>query len=40
MGNVCSEFKRGIAGVDRDGGKSHLHRYLAEFDFGYNAARP
>ena len=29
-------FKRGMKGVYQHGGKQHLHRYLAEFDFRYN----
>jgi hypothetical protein len=30
-------FKRGINGVYHHVGKHHLHRYLSEFDFRYNA---
>ena len=30
-------LKRGINGVYHHVGKNHLHRYLAEFDFRYNA---
>jgi transposase-like protein len=32
-----SLLKRGIVGVYHHVGKQHLHRYLAEFDFRYNA---
>ena len=32
-----SIFKRGMKGVYQHCGKQHLHRYLAEFDFRYNA---
>lgn len=32
-----SILKRGIMGVYQHVGKQHLHRYLAEFDFRYNA---
>ena len=31
-----SIFKHGIKGVYQHCSKRHLHRYLAEFDFGYN----
>src|SRR6185436_3701517 len=31
--NVFSVFKRGMKGVYQHCGESHLHRYLAEFDF-------
>jgi transposase-like protein len=31
-----SIFKRGMKGVYQHCGESHLHRYLAEFDFRYN----
>ena len=31
-----SVFKRGMKGVYQHCKKSHLHRYLAEFDFRYN----
>ena len=31
-----SIFKRGMKGVYQHCGKQHLHRYLAEYDFGYN----
>jgi transposase-like protein len=34
--NVFSVFKRGMKGVYQHCGESHLHRYLAEFDFRYN----
>lgn len=34
--NVFSVFKRGMVGVYQHCGESHLHRYLAEFDFRYN----
>jgi transposase-like protein len=34
--NVFSVFKRGMRGVYQHCGESHLHRYLAEFDFRYN----
>lgn len=30
-------LKRGINGVYHHVGKHHLHRYLSEFDFRYNA---
>jgi transposase-like protein len=32
-------FKRGINGVYHHVGKQHLHRYLSEFDFRYNARK-
>jgi len=32
-----SLLKRGINGVYHHVGKQHLHRYLSEFDFRYNA---
>jgi hypothetical protein len=32
-----SIFKRGMKGVYQHCGERHLHRYLAEFDFRYNA---
>lgn len=32
-----SIFKRGMKGVYQHCGRKHLHRYLAEFDFRYNA---
>ncbi len=31
-----SVFKRGMKGIYQHCGESHLHRYLAEFDFRYN----
>ena len=34
---VFSIFKRGMKGVYQHCGEKHLHRYLAEFDFRYNA---
>ncbi len=34
--NVFSVFKRGMVGIYQHCGESHLHRYLAEFDFRYN----
>lgn len=34
-----SILKRGINGVYHQVGKQHLHRYLAEFDFRYNARK-
>jgi hypothetical protein len=34
--NVFSVFKRGMVGVYQHCGESHLHRYLAEFEFRYN----
>lgn len=34
-----SILKRGINGVYHHVGKQHLHRYLAEFDFRYNARK-
>jgi hypothetical protein len=30
-------FKRGMKGVYQHCSEKHLHRYLAEFDFRYNA---
>lgn len=35
--NVFSVFKRGMKGVYQHCAEKHLHRYLAEFDFRYNA---
>jgi transposase-like protein len=35
--NVFSVFKRGMKGIYQHCGEKHLHRYLAEFDFRYNA---
>jgi hypothetical protein len=35
--NVFSVFKRGMVGVYQHCSEKHLHRYLAEFDFRYNA---
>jgi hypothetical protein len=32
-----ANLKRGINGVYHHVGKQHLHRYLSEFDFRYNA---
>jgi transposase-like protein len=32
-----SVFKRGMRGIYQQCGEHHLHRYLAEFDFRYNA---
>ena len=34
-----SSLKRGINGVYHHVGKQHLHRYLSEFDFRYNARK-
>jgi len=34
-----SIFKRGMKGVYQHCGEAHLHRYLAEFDFRYNARK-
>lgn len=34
-----SILKRGINGVYHHVGKNHLHRYLSEFDFRYNARK-
>lgn len=34
-----SIFKRGMKGVYQHCAKHHLHRYLAEFDFRYNARK-
>jgi hypothetical protein len=34
-----SILKRGINGVYHHVGKQHLHRYLSEFDFRYNARK-
>jgi len=35
--NVFSVFKRGMKGIYQHCAEKHLHRYLAEFDFRYNA---
>ena len=35
--NVFSVFKRGMHGTYQHCSEKHLHRYLAEFDFRYNA---
>lgn len=35
--NVFSVFKRGMRGIYQHCAEKHLHRYLAEFDFRYNA---
>lgn len=35
--NVFSVFKRGMRGTYQHCAEKHLHRYLAEFDFRYNA---
>ncbi|WP_022698658.1 IS1595 family transposase [Euryhalocaulis caribicus] len=35
--NYFSVFKRGMKGVYQHCAEKHLHRYLAEFDFRYNA---
>ena len=32
-----STFKRGMRGTYQHCGEKHLHRYLAEFEFRYNA---
>ena len=34
-----SILKRGINGVYHHVGRKHLHRYLSEFDFRYNARK-
>ncbi len=34
-----SIFKRGMKGIYQHCGEQHLHRYLAEFDFRYNARK-
>jgi hypothetical protein len=34
---VFSLFKRGMRGIYQHCGEKHLHRYLSEFDFRYNA---
>jgi transposase-like protein len=34
-----ANLKRGLNGVYRHVGKQHLHRYLSEFDFRYNARK-
>jgi hypothetical protein len=34
-----SILKRGLTGVYQHVGKQHLHRYLSEFDFRYNARK-
>ena len=34
---VFSFFKRGMKGIYQHCAEKHLHRYLAEFDFRYNA---
>src|SRR5882724_9648409 len=36
---VFSLLKRGLTGVYHQVGRHHLHRYLAEFDFRYNARK-
>ena len=36
---VFSLLKRGIYGTYHQVGSHHLHRYLSEFDFRYNARR-
>jgi transposase-like protein len=36
---VFSVFKRGMVGVYQHCSEKHLHRYLVEFDFRYNARR-
>ena len=36
---VFSLLKRGITGVYHQVGEHHLHRYLSEFDFRYNARK-
>jgi transposase-like protein len=35
--SVFSVFKRGMVGIYQHCSEKHLHRYLAEFDFRYNA---
>lgn len=35
--NTVEVFKRGMKGVYQHCGEQHLHRYLAEFEFRYNA---
>jgi len=35
----CGLLKRGVYGVYHHVGRQHLHRYLAEFDFRYNARK-
>jgi len=35
--NVFSVFKRGMRGIYQHCAEKHLHRYLSEFDFRYNA---
>ena len=35
--SVFSVFKRGMVGVYQHCSETHLHRYLAEFDFRHNA---
>jgi hypothetical protein len=35
--NYYSVFKRGMKGVYQHCSEKHLHRYVAEFDFRYNA---
>ena len=34
---MFSIFKRGMKGIYQHCSEKHLHRYLAEFDFRYNA---
>ena len=34
-----ANLKRGLTGVYHHVGKQHLHRYLSEFDFRYNARK-
>jgi transposase-like protein len=36
---VFSLLKRGLTGVYHQVGRHHLHRYLSEFDFRYNARK-
>jgi len=36
VGGYFSIFKRGVKGVFQFCGEQHLHRHLAEFEFGYN----
>jgi transposase-like protein len=37
VGGYFGNLKRGINGVHHHVGKRHLHRYLSEFNFRYNA---
>jgi hypothetical protein len=38
-GGYFANLKRGLNGIYDHVGKQHLHRYLTEFDFRYNARK-